>query len=246
MEITYKTLKELHPYENNPRNNDEAVPKLINSIKEFGFLIPCVIDKNNVIVCGHTRYKAAKKLKMKTVPCVIADKLTPEQLKAFRLVDNKVAEYSSFDDELLRTELAGIANLDMSEFGFDNLINANDVGLTDTTYNNNVNIPQYEITGDCPILETLVNDDKVNSLLENIEKADIPEAEKDFLRKAATRHYAFNYKNVAEYYAHAKPEVQELMEESALVIIDYDNAIHNGYVQLSEDIQSLIESGEDE
>ena len=95
MKIKNLPITELKPYENNPRINDAAVPAVAESIKQFGFKQPIVIDKNNVIVCGHTRYKAAIKLGLKTVPCVIADDLTDEQIKAYRLADNKVSELAS-------------------------------------------------------------------------------------------------------------------------------------------------------
>ena len=117
MKITNKKITELKPYENNPRINDHAVEAVANSIKEFGFKVPCVIDKNGVIVAGHTRVKAAKKLGIKTVPCVIADDLTEEQVKAFRLADNKTAEIAEWDFERLDDELAGLADFDMTDFG---------------------------------------------------------------------------------------------------------------------------------
>ena len=94
MEIIYKNINDLIPYENNPRLNDEAVEYVKNSIKEFGFKVPIVIDKDNVIIAGHTRIKASKELGIKDIPCIIADDLTEEQVKAFRLADNKVAEKS--------------------------------------------------------------------------------------------------------------------------------------------------------
>ena len=90
----------------------------MNSIKEFGFKVPIVIDKNNVIVAGHTRYKASKKLKLKEVPCIIADDLTDEQIKAFRLADNKVSEKAEWDFDLLMQELDDIKTIDMDDFGF--------------------------------------------------------------------------------------------------------------------------------
>lgn len=108
MEIQEKKIKELIPYEKNPRKNDAAVEYVTNSIKEFGFKVPIVIDKNGVIVCGHTRYKAAQRLKLKTVPCIIADDLNDEQIKAFRLADNKVSEKSEWDFDLLYEELDSI------------------------------------------------------------------------------------------------------------------------------------------
>lgn len=120
MEIVYKKVNELVPYENNPRINDEAVEYVKNSIKEFGFKVPIVIDKDNVIVAGHTRLKASLELGLKEVPCIIADDLSEEQIKAFRLADNKVSEKSQWNFELLDLELDNI-NLDMSEFGFSDI-----------------------------------------------------------------------------------------------------------------------------
>ena len=119
MQIVYKKINDLIPYEKNPRNNDDAVEYVSNSIKEFGFKVPIIIDKNNVIVAGHTRYKASKKLNLDEVPCIIADDLTDEQIKAFRLADNKTSEIASWDFDLLEQELADLVNFDMSNFGFD-------------------------------------------------------------------------------------------------------------------------------
>lgn len=121
MDIVNLRIGEIKPYENNPRKNDGAVEAVANSIKEFGFKVPIVIDKNKVIVTGHTRYKAAQELGLEEVPCLIADDLTQEQIKAFRLADNKVGEIAEWDLDLLVSELEGITELDMSEFGFDEL-----------------------------------------------------------------------------------------------------------------------------
>lgn len=118
MEIVEKNIDEIKPYEKNPRKNDEAVKYVMESIKQFGFKVPIVIDKENVIVCGHTRYKASKKLGIEVVPCVIADDLTEEQIKAFRLADNKVSEKADWDFDLLNEEIDDILNIDMQEFGF--------------------------------------------------------------------------------------------------------------------------------
>ena len=119
MNISEKNLKDIKPYEKNPRKNDNAVKYVANSIKEFGFQQPIVIDKNGVIVAGHTRYKASKKLGLEKVPCIIADDLTDEQIKAYRLADNKVSEKSEWDFDLLSEELEGIFDIDMSDFDFD-------------------------------------------------------------------------------------------------------------------------------
>ena len=119
MDVIEKKIADIKPYEKNPRKNDSAVDAVANSISQFGFKNPIIIDKDGVIVCGHTRYKAAKKLGIDKVPCVIADDLTEEQIKAYRLADNKVSELAEWDIDLLGEELDGIFDIDMSDFGFD-------------------------------------------------------------------------------------------------------------------------------
>lgn len=119
MHIENYGIHDIKPYEHNPRINDSAVELVANSIKEFGFKQPIVIDTSLTIVAGHTRWKAANKLGLKEVPCVLADDLTPEQVRAYRLADNKVAEASEWDYDLLDDELADIDTLDMSAFGFE-------------------------------------------------------------------------------------------------------------------------------
>lgn len=120
MNIKYMTPGELVPYDKNPRINDQAVDLVANSIREFGFKQPIVIDRNNVIIAGHTRWKAARELGLDRVPCIMADDLTPAQVKAYRLADNKVAEASEWDFDLLDEELQELDSLDidMSDFGF--------------------------------------------------------------------------------------------------------------------------------
>jgi site-specific DNA-methyltransferase (adenine-specific) len=121
MNIIDKPISELTPYENNPRNNDNAVSAVANSIEAFGFKVPIVIDKDGVIVAGHTRYKAAMQLGLETVPCIIADDLTDEQIRAFRLADNKVSELADWDFDKLADEFAHIPDIDMSDFGFESI-----------------------------------------------------------------------------------------------------------------------------
>lgn len=117
LQIEYLRADDLVPYKNNPRINDEAVTPVANSIREFGFKVPIVIDANNVIVSGHTRLKAAKQLGLEEVPCIRADDLTEEQIKAFRLADNKVGEIATWDIERLQQELSDI-EINMDAFGF--------------------------------------------------------------------------------------------------------------------------------
>ena len=119
MQIVSLKIEDLNPYKNNPRINDEAVRYVASSIKEFGFKVPVIVDENDVIVAGHTRFKAAKQLGIKEVPCIVADDLTPEQIKAFRLADNRVAEIAEWDVELLQAELQDLKlDFDMFDFGF--------------------------------------------------------------------------------------------------------------------------------
>lgn len=125
LEIKYIPIDDIKPYKNNPRLNEDAIPYVMNSIKEFGFKNPIILDKNNVIVAGHTRLESAKRLDMKEVPVIYADDLTDEQIKAFRLADNKVAEKSMWDYTKLDEELENILDIDMSMFDFENLEETN-------------------------------------------------------------------------------------------------------------------------
>ena len=125
MKVIEKKTESLTPYENNPRNNDNAVDAVAESIKQFGFKVPIIIDENDVIIAGHTRHKAALKLELPKVPCIVANDLTPEQVKAFRLADNKVAEFSTWNTKLEFLELSELDKIgfDMSAFGFEPIQN---------------------------------------------------------------------------------------------------------------------------
>lgn len=125
MEVRMMPVGELVMYENNPRINDRAVGPVAESIKEFGFKVPILIDKDNVIIAGHTRLKAAERLGLTEVPVILCDDLSPEQVKAFRLVDNKVAEYADWDLNALNVELGSLdlPDVDMEKFGFFELPN---------------------------------------------------------------------------------------------------------------------------
>lgn len=118
MQIVELKTVDLIEYDNNPRKNENAVQYVAESIRNFGFKVPVIVDANNVIIAGHTRVKAAKYLGLESVPCIIADDLTEEQIQAFRLADNKVSEFAEWDEEKLAIELGDIINIDMSDFGF--------------------------------------------------------------------------------------------------------------------------------
>lgn len=119
MEIIWVSLKRIKRYANNPRHNADAVDGVMESVRQFGFKVPIVLDADRVIVCGDTRYLAAKRLGMDKVPCILADDLTPEQIRAFRVADNKVAEIAEWDYDRLRDELKALRSIiDMEPFGF--------------------------------------------------------------------------------------------------------------------------------
>lgn len=155
MKITMISTSDLIEYDNNPRNNEEAVQYVANSIKEFGFKVPIVIDSNNVIIAGHTRLKASLSLGIKEVPCIIADDLDDNQIQAFRLADNKTAEFSTWDTDLLEIELKEL-DIDMMLFGFEELFDDIPDNATDDDFDENVELPEvpfsqpgdiYELNG---------------------------------------------------------------------------------------------------
>lgn len=121
MQIQNMNIHDLKAYVDNPRQNDDAIDKVKESIKEFGFKVPIVVDKDNEIIAGHTRKKAALEIGIKEVPVIVADDLTDEQVRAFRLADNKVAEFSEWDMELLQSELNMLDDIDMDSFGFEDM-----------------------------------------------------------------------------------------------------------------------------
>lgn len=234
------SVTEITPYENNPRNNENAIEAVMESIRQCEYVAPIIVDENGVILAGHTRYEALKRLGQKEIEVMVATGLSDEQKRKYRLLDNKTNEFAEWDYDLLAEELD---DLDFGEFdfGFALFEDEEEKPKKENPYTTKVNIPQYEITGAEPELNELYSTEKTNQLIDEIEKAEVPAEIKDFLRIAAYRHTVFNYRNIAEYYAHAEKTVQELMEQSALVIIDVDNAIANGYVKLTKKIEELME-----
>lgn len=139
MEVQNMSINDIKPYDNNPRNNDGAVDAVANSIKEFGWQQPIVVDKDMVIIVGHTRYKAAKKLGYKEVPVVVASNLNKEQVRAYRLADNKTGELANWVYGDLMSEIQEIQDLDLTDFGF----NDSDLDISDK-WEDNVSLDDYE------------------------------------------------------------------------------------------------------
>lgn len=244
MKVDYLDPAELIPYGKNAKEHPPAqVERIANSIKRFGWQQPIVVDKNKVVIIGHGRLAAAKFLNLEKVPVKFEDDLTDAQVKALRLADNKTNE-SDWSENLLAEELGelDIDGIDMSEFGFENL---GDLIEHENPYTQKTDIPQYQITGEHVTVNELYQDAKTKELLQEIDESTVDEKIKDFLRLAAYRHVIFNYQNIAEFYANSEPETQRLMEKSALVIIDIDDAIKNGYTLLREEIADIV-AGDDE
>ena len=240
MEVVEISINEITPYENNPRINDKAVKGVANSIQEFGFQNPIILDKNHVVICGHTRLKAAKKLGYETVPCIVAGALTDEQVKALRLADNKVAEKAEWDEDALAKELGEIFNFDMADFGFSMAELEKELG---EKYTGRLDRVQYDIKGPKPEVEDCFEDFKYHALLDEIDAANVPEAEKQLLRLLAARFIVFRFNRIAEYYAHSGEEVKGLFRRLVAVQIDYEEAIQNGVAKLYEDLQEIADKG---
>lgn len=256
-----RNVDDLIPYARNARTHSpEQIQKLAGSIKEFGFLNPVVISEDGGILAGHGRVMAAQKLGIKQVPCVVESHLTEAQKKAYILADNRLALDAGWDEEMLKIEISELkdVNFNLDLIGFDGI-------EIDEILNEQLNVEkptdseapdyvsfgesiQYEPTGRDVSISDCCDVSKYDELAGEIEKSELPDDIKLFLMKAATRHIIFNYRNIAEYYASkASPEMQRLMEKSALVLIDYDDAVKNGLVILSKKLEELrISQGTEE
>lgn len=247
MKITETKIADIKPYERNQKKHPETqIKNIATSIEKYGFVQPLVLSKDNEIIIGHGRYLAAQSIGMENVPCVYAENLTEEKIKELRILDNKLNE-SDWDFELLKEELD---SLDFSDFNIDFDIPMDEDSEEaaeedeDNIYTTTTNIPQYEIKGEKPQLSELVNNEKANALITEINNSNLSEDIKEFLRAAAYRHNVFDYRKIAEYYAQSDCETQKLMEKSALVIIDIQDAIANGYVEFKKGLEAILDDAE--
>jgi hypothetical protein len=247
IEIEYYEVNELSPYGNNSRTHSESqIDQLVASISEFGFTNPILIDENAIIIAGHGRLEAAKQLGISEVPTITLAGLTDEQKQAYVIADNKLALNAGWDESLLKIELEGLKSVgfDVSLTGFSNeelrdLLGVGDGNSDELEYSKKINTPTYTPKGDKPEFAAMVNTEKFELMAHKIRESILSDEEKEFLLTAARRHIVFDYHQIAEYYCHASIEMQELMEESALVIIDFDKAIENGYVVMSKQLEGI-------
>jgi len=233
MKIENLKITEIKPYDKNARKHPKAQIELLKkNIERFGFTTPCLIDTDNELIAGHGRLEAVKELGWIEVPCVRMENLTKDEVKALRIADNKLAEMAEWDMDLVLEELKGLNEVEKELTGF------GDIDLEeDEIYTSKIEPPVYEPSEKQPEINELLNIDKCTSLLNEIESSDIPKEQKDFLKYAAYRHIVFDYSKIADFYAHSSKEVQELMEKSALVIIDLEQAIENGFAELSKKME---------
>ena len=236
-------IADLTPWADNPRDNAAAIPEVAKSIKRFGFASPIIarpIEGGSYeIIAGHTRHQAALSLGLDRVPVRVMD-LDPTDAKLLALADNKVGEIATWSDglgDLLKALEADGIDLDGLGFGDDELAELlTPLPDDDETYTAKIEAPIYEIKGDRPDEADLFDTTKTDALMEAIDNSDMPDEVRQFMHASAQRHTVFRYDRIAEYYAHAPPDVQTLMEDSALVIIDFNKAIEHGFVKLTKDI----------
>jgi hypothetical protein len=231
MNIERVDIKKLVMNPNNPRTiKDAKFKKLVKSIKEFPEMLevrPIVVDDDMIVLGGNMRTKACIEAGLTEVPIIKFSNLSDEKKKEFIVKDN--VGYGEWDFELLLEDWDKDTLLD---WGMDI---PNDKNYNE--YTKKIEIPIYEPNYRKPLISELFNLEKYNNLINEIDNSDLEDIEKDFLRFAASRHIVFNYDMIADYYCNSDINTQELMEKSALVIIDFNKAIENGFISLTENIR---------
>jgi hypothetical protein len=242
--ITLKDPNDLIPYLNNAKKHpQEQVEAIASSIKNYGWDQPIVVDGEGEVIKGHGRLQAAKLLDLERVPVIERDDLTEAEVRAARIADNKTAE-SGWLEDLLENEVRYLneeGTIDMGSLGFDNeelgemLAEDDDLSIEDK-YTEKIKAPVYEPTGRKPEVSELYYRSKYDDLLDLVNDADLTPEQHEFFTLAAQRHVVFDYENIAEYYAHADPEVQALMEALTMIIIDFEQAVEQGFVTFAENV----------
>ncbi len=240
-------ITKLVPYARNSRTHSDAqVAQIAASIKEWGWTTPVLVDEDGSIIAGHGRTLAAQRLKMTQVPVMVAKGWSDTKKRAYIIADNKLAMNAGWDAEMLKIELGtldaagfnleltGFTGDDLTQAMFGDLATEGEADEMSENYSRKIEAPIYTPKGDKPRVSSLYDETKATELKLEIAEADLPADVRKFLIAAADRHTAFDFRNIAEFYAHSDPATQDLMERSALVIIDYDKAIEYGFVELSQ------------
>ena len=237
----------LYKIKGNPSNpriiKNDKFKKLVKSIKEFPEMLklrPIVVDEEMMVLGGNMRLKASKEAGLKEVWIEVAEGLTEEQKKEFIVKDN--VGFGEWEWDMLANEWDSVQLADWGLDVWENIDDKEDENI----YTQKIEIPKYEQTGIKPKINELYDTTKVDKLIEKIQSLKLHRTEEAFLYYAAYRHTVFDYSKIAEYYTHLTKEVQELMEDSALVIIDFEKAIEGGYIALNDKItqQYIDEYGE--
>lgn len=256
MKIETQPIAALLPYGNNARTHSpEQVKQIADSITHFGWTNPILIDRHNGVIAGHGRLLAAQALGMDEVPCIRLEDMSDEDRRAYVIADNQLALNAGWDEQMLALELSELreVDFDLGLLGFDAAgieaaLNPAEpkTGLSDD-YTQKIDAPIYEPKGHKPPIAELTDTTKSDELLGRIRQSDIPVDIKRFLEQAAQRHVVFDYSKIAEFYCHADKETQELMEDSALVIIDFNKALQHGYAKLKKGVMDALDAqnGED-
>ena len=225
----------------NPRiiKNDKF-KKLVKSIQEFPEMLklrPIVVDEDMMVLGGNMRLRASKDAGLKEVWIEIAEGFTEEQKKEFIVKDN--VGFGEWEWDMLANEWDSVQ---LADWGLDVWQNEDDaIAEEDDTYTRKIVAPTYDPKNEKPVIDDLFNTQKADELIHKIKQADLSEEELMFLSHCALRHTVYDYSKIADFYAHSSKEIQELMEDSALVIIDFDKAIEKGYVKLTKDIAAAYE-----
>lgn len=271
--VELRPVEELAPYAANARKHSPAaIKRLVKIIEDMGWTNPILVDVDG-IVAGHKRrlaalaiYEKGGRIKLPggdlipegMVPVLDVTGWSEAQRRAYILADNQTTLESEWDEGILRLELSwlkDVGEVDMGLTGFDGKALAKALGLAagtqgpvdgEDTYTRKIAAPIYEPKGDTPEPSELYDDEKTRGLIEEIRGADLPEDVAAFLEKAAERHTVFNFRRIADFYASAPAETQRLMERSALVIIDFNQAIENGFVRLTKKLGALAAGAEAE
>lgn len=249
----------------NPRNpnkhSPEQVALLAKIIKHQGWRSPITIsNRSGFVVTGHGRLQAAILLGEQFVPVDSQDFKSDEDEIAHLIADNRLAELADADNSMISDLIKelGDTDFDMDLTGFDSkslealeelMVEANEKPKQDdidSLYTNKIVAPIYEPKGEQPLIEDLIDRSKTEELMQEIQSAKLPKEIAEFLRFAAERHTKFNFRNIAEFYCHADKPTQDLMEKSALIIIDFEKAIENGFVHLTEKLGALADQENEE
>ncbi len=243
--VERRNVDELVPYARNARTHSaEQVAQLASSIERWGWTTPVLLDESGGIIAGHGRVLAAKKLKLETVPCMVAIGWSDAQKRAYVIADNELALNAGWDEAILRSEFAELRALDfdLSLTGFAAIEIKGFLKPVDPNvevYSRKLDPPIYAPTGVKPKPTELYDATKTRELQDEIIGAKLPPDVERFLLVAAERHTEFDFHAIAEFYCHASAPLQRLMEKSALVIIDFKSAIENGFVKLTDELRAL-------